>query len=130
MTTVKRAAFISGSGRNMGRACAKELAAAGFNIVVNGSRNRDDCERVADEVRALVPPCALDLQHRARLGVNYKQLPVNEPKCPVHSYSKGGAMRIRKTEDPVYAPNTKGGPAADPAASSAPPRARATAISS
>ncbi len=53
MTTVKRAAFISGSGRNMGRACAKELAAAGFNIVVNGSRNRDDCERVADEVRAL-----------------------------------------------------------------------------
>ena len=52
--------------------------------------------------------------HRARLGVNYKQIPVNEPKCPVHSYSKGGPMRIRKAADPVYAPNTKGGPAADP----------------
>ena len=25
----------------------------GFNIVVNGSRNKDDCERVADEVRAI-----------------------------------------------------------------------------
>jgi catalase len=23
--------------------------------------------------------------HRARLGVNYKQIPVNRPKCPVHS---------------------------------------------
>ena len=52
--------------------------------------------------------------HRARLGVNYKQLPVNEPKAPVHSYTQGGAMRIRHATDPVYAPNTKGGPAADP----------------
>ena len=33
--------------------------------------------------------------HRARLGVNYKQIPVNAPKCEVHSYSKDGAMRIR-----------------------------------
>ena len=37
MGAEKRAAFISGSGRNMGRACAKELATAGFNIVLNGS---------------------------------------------------------------------------------------------
>lgn len=28
--------------------------------------------------------------HRARLGVNYQQIPVNRPKTPVHSYSKGG----------------------------------------
>jgi catalase len=26
--------------------------------------------------------------HRARLGVNYKQIPVNAPKAPVHSYSR------------------------------------------
>ncbi|MGJ8513160.1 catalase [Carnimonas bestiolae] len=51
--------------------------------------------------------------HRARLGVNYKQIPVNAPKCPVHSYSKGGAMRINEVSDPVYSPNSKGGPAAD-----------------
>ena len=25
----------------------------GFNIVVNGSRKRDDCDRVADEVRTI-----------------------------------------------------------------------------
>jgi catalase len=52
--------------------------------------------------------------HRARLGVNYKQIPVNAPRCPVHSYSKDGAMRIQNVSDPVYAPNSKGGPKADP----------------
>jgi catalase len=52
--------------------------------------------------------------HRARLGVNYKQIPVNRPKAPVHSYSKDGAMRVQNVSDPVYAPNSKGGPAADP----------------
>ena len=50
--------------------------------------------------------------HRARLGVNYKQIPVNKPQCPVHSYSKDGAMRIDPVSDPVYAPNSKGGPSA------------------
>lgn len=52
--------------------------------------------------------------HRARMGVNYKQIPVNRPKAPVHSYSKDGAMRVENVADPVYAPNSKGGPKADP----------------
>lgn len=52
--------------------------------------------------------------HRARMGVNYKQIPVNAPKVPVHSYSKDGVMRVQSVSDPVYAPNTYGGPAADP----------------
>lgn len=51
--------------------------------------------------------------HRARLGVNYKQIPVNSPKSPVHSYSKDGVMRVHNVTDPVYAPNSKGGPSAD-----------------
>lgn len=51
--------------------------------------------------------------HRARLGVNYRQIPVNTPKSPVHSYSKDGAMRMQNVTDPVYAPNSKGGPSAD-----------------
>jgi catalase len=54
--------------------------------------------------------------HRARMGVNYKQIPVNRPRCPVHSYSKDGAMRVMNVSDPVYAPNSKGGPKADPEA--------------
>ncbi|MGW4486656.1 catalase [Amycolatopsis sp. NPDC004368] len=51
--------------------------------------------------------------HRHRIGANYKQLPVNASKSPVHSYSKDGAMRYTEVSDPVYAPNSKGGPRAD-----------------
>jgi len=51
--------------------------------------------------------------HRHRIGVNYNQLPVNAPVSPVNSYSKDGAMRYTKVSDPVYAPNSKGGPQAD-----------------
>ena len=50
--------------------------------------------------------------HRYRIGVNYNQLPVNAPRSPVHSYSKDGAMRYQGVSDPVYAPNSKGGPRA------------------
>ena len=52
--------------------------------------------------------------HRARLGVNYKQIPVNEPHTEVRAYSKDGAMRIRNATDPVYTPNSMGGPEVDP----------------
>ncbi|MEO8810253.1 MAG: catalase [Rhodanobacter sp.] len=51
--------------------------------------------------------------HRHRLGVNYKQIPVNKPKSPVHSYSKDGMGRTENVSDPVYAPNSYGGPRAD-----------------
>jgi catalase len=53
--------------------------------------------------------------HRYRIGANYKQLPVNASKSPVHSYSKDGAMRYHNVSDPVYAPNSYGGPKADAA---------------
>ena len=33
--------------------------------------------------------------HRYRIGTNYLQLPINQPKAPVHSYNKDGAMRYR-----------------------------------
>jgi catalase len=51
--------------------------------------------------------------HRYRIGANYNQLPINAPKCPFHSYNKDGAMRYEGGSDPVYAPNSYGGPAAD-----------------
>ena len=54
--------------------------------------------------------------HRARLGVNYKHIPVNSPQAPVHSYSKDGAGRTVNVADPVYAPNSYGGPSAQPQA--------------
>ncbi len=54
--------------------------------------------------------------HRHRLGVNYKQIPVNSPKnaSEVNSYSRAGAMRVKNALDPVYAPNSYGGAAAQP----------------
>ncbi|MBV9712303.1 MAG: catalase [Ktedonobacteraceae bacterium] len=53
--------------------------------------------------------------HRHRIGPNYLQLPVNQPHVEVHSYNKDGAMRYRHNgKQPVYAPNSYGGPQADP----------------
>jgi catalase len=87
-----------------------------------------EIEQAAFEPNSLVPGIALSPDkmllargfayadaHRARMGVNYKQIPVNAPKVPVHSYSKDGAMRVTNVSDPVYAPNSKGGPQADTA---------------
>jgi catalase len=52
--------------------------------------------------------------HRARLGVNYQQIPVNRPKVEVNAYSKDGAMRVVNATDPVYYPNSvEGAPQAD-----------------
>jgi catalase len=53
--------------------------------------------------------------HRYRIGANYTQLPVNAATSPVNSYSKDGAMRYQNTPDPVYVPNSYGGPHANPA---------------
>lgn len=53
--------------------------------------------------------------HRHRIGTNYLELPVNRFLSPVHSYNRDGAMRHTNPPDPVYAPNSFGGPKADPA---------------
>jgi 3-oxoacyl-[acyl-carrier protein] reductase len=50
-----RTALITGSNKNIGRACALTLARSGCNIVVNGARDRAAAESVAAEVRALGP---------------------------------------------------------------------------
>jgi catalase len=53
--------------------------------------------------------------HRHRIGPNYLQLPVNQPKVPVQSYDFDGAMRYAfHPGQPVYSPNSYAGPAADP----------------
>lgn len=51
--------------------------------------------------------------HRARIGTNYNELPVNAPHNEVRSYSKDGHMRHHNPGDPTYVPNSKGGPSAD-----------------
>jgi catalase len=98
-----------------------------FTLNRNPADYFTDIEQAAFEPANLVPGIAASpdkmLQgrlfsypdtHRYRIGPNYLQLPVNRPKVPVHSYNKDGAMRYENYGDPVYAPNTVGGPQADP----------------
>ncbi len=49
----KRAAVVTGAGRNIGRACVLALAEDGFDVVINGSSDRAACESVASEARKL-----------------------------------------------------------------------------
>jgi catalase len=92
----------------------------------NATDNHTEIEQVAFQPNNLVPGIGASpdrmLQgrlfsyadaHRARLGVNYQQIPVNAPVAPVNTYNKDGVMRITNRTDPVYAPNSKGGPKAD-----------------
>ncbi|MEO6972895.1 MAG: catalase [Rhodoferax sp.] len=47
---------------------------------------------------------------RYRLGVNLQQIPVNAPRCPVHSYHRDGAMRVDGNHGATigYEPNSHG----------------------
>jgi len=47
---------------------------------------------------------------RYRLGVNFHQIPVNAPRCPVHSFHRDGAMRVDGNYGAAasYAPNSRG----------------------
>jgi catalase len=47
---------------------------------------------------------------RYRLGVNHNLIPVNGPRCPVHSYHRDGAMRVDGNAGGAtpYNPNTRG----------------------
>lgn len=55
--------------------------------------------------------------HRYRLGANFAQIPVNKPQAPVANHHRDGAMRIDGNGGgrPNYAPNSYGGPDANPA---------------
>jgi catalase len=53
--------------------------------------------------------------HLHRIGANHQQLPINAPTAPVHTYTKDGPMAYRHTGARTnYAPNSYGGPRADP----------------
>jgi 3-oxoacyl-[acyl-carrier protein] reductase len=62
MAQEKRTALITGSGKNIGRGVALHLAESGYNVVLNGSRDRNACEEVAEKIRgfgseALIEMC-------------------------------------------------------------------------
>ena len=53
--------------------------------------------------------------HRYRIGINYSQLPVNKPRCPVKTYHRDGHLRFDGNyEGQVnYQPNSFNGPIDD-----------------
>ena len=53
---------------------------------------------------------------RYRLGVNHEALPVNRPRCPMHSYHRDGLMRFDGNGGGSvhYEPNRFDGPVEDP----------------
>jgi 3-oxoacyl-[acyl-carrier protein] reductase len=53
MTAPRRTALVTGSNKNIGRACVLHLARAGCNVVVNGARDSQAAERTAREAEAL-----------------------------------------------------------------------------
>jgi len=50
-----KTAFVTGAGRNIGRAIAVELARRGCNVVINGRSDRASCEAAADAARQSGP---------------------------------------------------------------------------
>ena len=53
MTLEGKVAIVTGSGRNIGRATALELARRGANVVVNARSNQTEADAVAGEIEAL-----------------------------------------------------------------------------
>jgi 3-oxoacyl-[acyl-carrier protein] reductase len=52
MANQSRTAFITGAGKNIGRAIALDLAGRGYNVVINGRSDKAACEEVASAARA------------------------------------------------------------------------------
>lgn len=75
MNKENKTALITGSGQNIGRGIAHELAGVGINIVVNGKTNESAAETVAAEIReygvgAIVAMGNIGLEKEAEAVVN------------------------------------------------------------
>ena len=46
-------AIVTGAGRDIGAACALELARSGADVLVNYSRSADQAARVVEEIKGL-----------------------------------------------------------------------------
>lgn len=86
MAAHKKTALITGAGRNIGRACALGLAADGYNVVINGSKNSAACEAVAKE--------ALTLGVEAMVAMGDIGLPATAAKIAFGAIARFGAVDV------------------------------------
>ena len=47
-----KTALVTGSGRNLGKSIALELASKGINVIVNSQTNNDQANLVSEEIRS------------------------------------------------------------------------------
>ena len=53
MTDVNKVALVTGGSRGIGKACALELAKAGYDVVINYAGNEEAANKTVDEIKAL-----------------------------------------------------------------------------
>ena len=71
-----KVALITGSGRNIGRAIALEMAREGANIIVNAKANRSEADVVAKEADALGVKAIVtlaDVSHKSQVDAMFSQ---------------------------------------------------------
>ncbi|MGN1125139.1 MAG: 3-oxoacyl-[acyl-carrier-protein] reductase [Candidatus Gastranaerophilaceae bacterium] len=54
----KKLALVTGGSRGIGKACAMELAKAGYDVVINYAGNEEAANKTVDEIKALGVDCA------------------------------------------------------------------------
>ena len=64
-----RSILVTGSGSNIGAAIARRLAGPGVGMVIHALKNRDGCDRVAEEVQAVGARAAVLLGDLSAPGV-------------------------------------------------------------
>lgn len=87
MTGKAHNAFITGAGKNIGRAVALELAGRGYNVVVNGRADRAACEEVAAAARAKGV--------RAEVAMGDVGIAADAQRLAAHAFSNNSARSTR-----------------------------------
>ena len=95
MTEAPLTALVTGSGRNIGRAIAIDLAARGMRIVVHGNRNRESAEETAATVRAAGRDAVVAL---GDLGERRDVIAIAEQAIAAYRESKKAMQTAREGE--------------------------------
>ena len=89
MPSITRTAFITGAGKNIGRAVALDLAGQGINVVINGRADKAACEDVQSVARAkgvrasvVMADVGIAAQAQAAAAAALKEIVRSSPRRP------------------------------------------------